>query len=401
MVDDILSIQTCSEKAVQINAVINAFIESKKLTLSESKCKKIHISKQKGNETNCPVLKVHDKKMNSTDKDNYLGDIVHSSGQIRHTIEQRRDRGYAIVAEIIAILDDIPLGKYKIDIGLKLREAMLLNRILFNSEAWHNISDKEIKILESVDEHLLRSLVKGQSKTPLEFLYLEAGAMPIRFIISSRRMIYLHSILRRVDDELIKKIYKAQRDDPTPGDWCELLNDDFNIIGEELDEAAIANASTESYTKYIKSKVRGAALKYLNERKETHSKIRHIEYVKLEKQTYLSSPLFTNEDVYLLFSLRSRSVDCKENFKSRYKESDTLCPLCRKESDSQTHMIKCDILSNSFQSTDICEDSIDYDDLFEDNFFVQGAHHNEEENFGRRPAAISAGPLHSTRGAEE
>ena len=32
-----------------------------------------------------------------------------------------------------------------------------------------------------------------------------------------------------------------------------------------------------------------------------NSKIRHIEYVKLEKQTYLSSPLFTNEDVYLLF----------------------------------------------------------------------------------------------------
>ena len=270
------------------------------------------------------------------------------------------------MAEIIAILDDIPLGKYKIDIGLKLREAMLLNGILFNSEAWHNISDKEIKILESVDEHLLRSLVKGQAKTPLEFLYLEAGAMPIRFIISSRRMIYLHSILRRVDDELIKKIYKAQRDDPTPGDWCELLKDDFNIIGEELDEAAIANASTESYKKYIKSKVRGAALKYLNERKETHSKIRHIEYVKLEKQTYLSSPLFTNEDVYLLFSLRSRSVDCKENFKSRYKESDTLCPLCRKESDSQPHMLKCDILSNRFQSADICEDSIDYDNLFDD-----------------------------------
>ena len=82
MVNDILSIQICCEKAVQINVVINAFIGSKKLRLSESKCKRIHISKEKGNDTNCPVLKVHDKEMSSTDKDKYLGDIVHSSGQI-------------------------------------------------------------------------------------------------------------------------------------------------------------------------------------------------------------------------------------------------------------------------------------------------------------------------------
>ena len=80
---------------------------------------------------------------------------MHSSGQIRHTIEQRRDRGYAIVAEIIAILDDIPLGKYKIDIGLKLREAMLLNGILFNSEAWHGTlsltkRSKYLKVLMNI-----------------------------------------------------------------------------------------------------------------------------------------------------------------------------------------------------------------------------------------------------------
>ena len=48
-----------------------------------------------------------------------------------------------------------------------------------------------------------------------------------------------------------------------------------------------------------------------------------------------------------------------------YKESDILCPLCRKESDRQPHMLKCDILRKNFKSTDICEDSIDYNDLFE------------------------------------
>ena len=63
-----------------------------------------------------------------------------------------------------------------------------------------------------VDEHLLRSLVKAHSKTPPEFLYLEAGA--VRFIISSRRLNYLQTILKRGDSELTKKIYQAQKKIP-------------------------------------------------------------------------------------------------------------------------------------------------------------------------------------------
>ena len=79
---------------------------------------------------------------------------------------------------------------------------MLISGLLFNSEAWHDVTEAEIKILESVDEHLLRLLVGAHSKTPLEFLYLETGAIPIRFIMACRRMIYLQTILKRSDREL-------------------------------------------------------------------------------------------------------------------------------------------------------------------------------------------------------
>ena len=136
----------------------------------QEKCSRIHISKKNGKDKECPVLKVHEEAMKDSVQEKYLGDIIHSSGRIQPTIEDRRDTGFAIVAEILAIIDEIPLGKYKMEIGLKLRQAMLLNGILFNSEAWHNVTEKDIKMLEAVDEHLLRSLVKAQSKTPLEFL---------------------------------------------------------------------------------------------------------------------------------------------------------------------------------------------------------------------------------------
>ena len=139
-------------------------------------------------EVHCKKLKVHNSTMKESQQEKYLGDLVNSNGTIRSTIEDRKSKGFGIVNEILAILDEIPLGRFKMEIGLKLRQAMFLNGILYNGEAWHALTEKETKMLEVVDEHLLRSLVKGHAKTPIEFLYLEAGATPIRFIIASRRL---------------------------------------------------------------------------------------------------------------------------------------------------------------------------------------------------------------------
>ena len=87
------------------------------------------------------------------------------------------------------------------------------------------------------------------------------------------------------------KIYKAQVENPSTGDMIELLKNDFSIIEEELNETAIANTSTNSFKKFINKKIRLAAFKYLVELKESHSKVRSIEYNKLETQSYLTSPL--------------------------------------------------------------------------------------------------------------
>ena len=83
---------------------------------------------------------------------------------------------------------------------------MLMNGILYNTEAWHNIREKEIKRLEEVDEYLLRTLVHGHAKTPIEFIYLETGSNSIRYILGSRRMCSLQTLLKRDDRELTKKV---------------------------------------------------------------------------------------------------------------------------------------------------------------------------------------------------
>ena len=57
---------------------------------------------------------------------------------------------------------------------------MLINGIIYNSEAWHGITDAQIAKLESVDEALLRGILKADIKKPKEFLHLETGTVPLK-----------------------------------------------------------------------------------------------------------------------------------------------------------------------------------------------------------------------------
>ena len=69
--------------------------------------------------------------------------------------------------EILSFLDQVPLRKYKIKMGFKLREAWLINGIFFISESWHSVSKKDIEHLENVDEALIRGILGGLCSKPL------------------------------------------------------------------------------------------------------------------------------------------------------------------------------------------------------------------------------------------
>ena len=153
--------------------------------------------------------------------------------------------------------------------------------MFFNCEAWHAIKEKDVKILESVDEHLLRCIVGAQAKTPLEFLYLESGVMPLRYIIASRRMMFQQTILKRNEDELTKKIYKAQKNNPIEGDFYNLVKADWEMMGEEMNEKYISTTSKDALKRHIKERIKASAFKYLKEKQKTHSKVKDIEYKKL------------------------------------------------------------------------------------------------------------------------
>ena len=181
----------------------------------------------------------------------------------------------------------------------------------------------------------------GHSKTPVEFYYLETASQPLKSILASRRIMYLHHILSRNSEELIKRVFNAQKDNITPGDFLELVKGDLANIGEAFDEESIMLQTKPQYKNHIKKKIRAKVFEDLKAMQMGHSKIRGIKYDHFKIQSYVTSPTFSNEMVSLLFNMRcsmTRGIKC--NFPSMFR-GDMKCKLkcdVPEALDSQQHL---------------------------------------------------------------
>ena len=110
-----------------------------------------------------------------------------------------------------AILEDIPLGSKRLEIGLTLRDAWFVNGTLYNSEVWCSYSEKDLEVLNVLDRKILKLITGSHSKAPCEILYLETGCLPLSDVIIVRRLLYIQTILKRYKKELTSKVYLSMK----------------------------------------------------------------------------------------------------------------------------------------------------------------------------------------------
>ena len=127
------------------------------------------------------------------------------------------------VSQIFSILSQISLGHYFYEIALILIDTTLVSKLVSSSEVWYNITKSEYQKLESIDEMLLRKLFDVPMTAPKESLYLEGGKIPIKFIIKMRRIMFWWHLTSLEKNELLYKVYIAQRLNTNKDDWvCQL-----------------------------------------------------------------------------------------------------------------------------------------------------------------------------------
>ena len=253
MIDDIASFSKCGPDSIKVNAVINSKIESKKLEFGPKKCYNIHIGKKN---SDCLEQKVHQDTINDKSYETYLGDIVCSSGSNDRNIESRYNQGIGSVGQIMTILNQVSLGHYYVEIGLAMRDTILISKLVFNSEVWYNVKDKQISKLEQIDQMFFRKLLNLPRSAPREGMYIECGKLPVRFILKTRRLMFFWHVLNKDKHEILYKFLSAQQLSSSRTDWIRQVRKDMSEIKLEISDGEIKNMSKEIFKKIVKPKSR-------------------------------------------------------------------------------------------------------------------------------------------------
>ena len=106
--------------------------------------------------------------------------------------------------------------------------------MLFNTEAWYNVTKAELELLETVDVQFLRSVLKAPKTTPKEILFLEMGCIPFRDLIRKRRILFLHYILHESQDSMLQKFLVSQMKNMKPKDWITQVLKDLKDLKMNL-----------------------------------------------------------------------------------------------------------------------------------------------------------------------
>ena len=347
LVDDLLTISSCGFKTTQMNQYLNSKTAEKRLQFGTSKCIKLHIGKS-CNDTLCRETHVDgwnvdvvtdaetgicsqresfggSEKMKVKQEQTYLGDVISSDGKHAKNVIARKNKGLGVITQITQILDTVLFGKYFFEVAMILRSSLLLSSLLLNSEAWVNLSEKDIRSLERTDEILLSKILDSEANTSNTFKYLELGIYPIRFEIMKRKSIFLQYILQQDKESMMYKVFQATCDSPVKNDFVKTCSKYLEFLDIKLSFDEISKMSQNKFKQIVKQKTEVAAFKYLIKEKNKQTKISLLKYSSLKMQEYL---LEGNKNTYisrLIFKARGRNLDIKTHKKWKY--DDDLCVL--------------------------------------------------------------------------
>ena len=333
-VDDLADPNRDKQSALTSNAVLQAIQHEKRLTFSAEKCELLKI-----NSKDDTCLKVNGRSMKQVNVACYLGDHFNCQGNNSDLCKERVTKAIkGTIIELCFLCKGINMGNKQIESMLLLYKTVFMPRLIYNCEAWSNLTPKDYLTLQASQLTYLRNVLEVSKATPIAAMYLELGILPVKYEIEMR-------------NEFLKRLLDKKHDDPCLLTYIEMLKFEnetnwANVFGLRrvynlpLNDDNIKKMSVSHWKYFVKSAIFKEALLQLQVELSSNRKTSHITYQhsSLKPNDYLLQ--LPSHLARLVFKAKTRMLDIKINY-TRKKYKCLHCPFCSACDETFEHIFKC------------------------------------------------------------
>ena len=166
--------------------------------------------------------------------------------------------------------------------GLRRRTS-----ILYAAETMYNVTEQELRALESIEESVLQEVFVTKRSCPKRLLYLEIGLYPARYQVHRQMLNILQYILHQPPESLLYRMYQTQKENPTKGDWVSSVKELVESYDIDLTLKQIKDMKRSLFKSHVKKQVERVAFTSLTQKQKDGKKGQKIDYKYIEMADYL------------------------------------------------------------------------------------------------------------------
>ena len=271
--------------------------------------------------------------------DKYLGDMIHMDGlsaSINATIDDRAGKIKASMYEVAAIVEDFRMQAVG---GLRsawdLWNLAIVPSLLSNCGVWTEMEEKSMDRLEEMQNSFIRRVLQVPVSTPKVSLRPETGLLSMKLRIWKEKIRMVLAIKEMDSRFLARQIYEEQKRNDWPG------------LAKEVEElCGIVGLPNANRVDVTKMQVDGAIREHnrLVIRSDMILKYKKLDDLVEEEDGMLKDYMRTKNisESRVLFRIRTKMLDLKDNMKGRYSKDDLNCSACNEDNiESQAYVLSC------------------------------------------------------------
>ena len=163
-------------------------------------------------------------------KQKYLGFVISSKGDNLENIKEMEKKSFGVIRTIMIKLEKLKLRQYFYECAKIFMNVILRGSILHAGECYYNLTEKQLRRIERIEEKFLRKIFKTSRSCPIVQMYLEFGQYPARFELRKMRCLFLKQILNEDKNSQLYRFFNLQMNNPVKGDWVTTCMNDLKEL---------------------------------------------------------------------------------------------------------------------------------------------------------------------------